>query len=162
MKTSEMSIRQKLFEIQQEIKVPKDEVNDFAGFNYRSCEGILKKLKPLMKKHNVMVTLSDEITEKASFPYCTSTATMWDLDSPDVISVTSNAREAFEKKGMDMSQISGSTSSYSRKYALNGLLCIDDGIDADSSAIQREVTTPPSGDKSQGKKYNVSKADPIL
>jgi hypothetical protein len=87
---------------------------------------------------------------------------MWDLDSADVISVTSNAREAFEKKGMDMSQISGSTSSYARKYALNGLLCIDDGIDADSSAIQRGVTTPKndlSEKNAQGQ--TVSKATPV-
>lgn len=142
-------IRKKLFEIQQELHVPKDLDNKFAGFKYRSNELILEKLKPLLKKHNLVLTQSDEIVNIGEHNYIKAEALIRSADgTDDGLFVTAYAKEATEKKGMDSAQITGSTSSYARKYALNGLFGIDDSNDPDS----QDNTKEPSKAKPAAKK----------
>lgn len=116
--------------VQQALKAPKNKKNDFGGFSYRSAEGILEGLKPQLKKEKGVVTLSDEIVEVGGRIYVKATATYKDKDGEYV--ATAFAREQESRKGMDESQVTGSASSYARKYALCGLFAIDDGNDADS------------------------------
>lgn len=128
-----MSIIEKLQLIQQELISPKNQYNSFGKYNYRSCEDILEGLKPCLKKVKAAVTVSDTIEMVGNRYYVKATATLFDSESNESVSNTAYAREDDSKKGMDASQITGSTSSYARKYALNGLFCIDDVKDADSS-----------------------------
>ena len=118
-----------LIEIQSELKAPKNQWNDFGKYNYRSAEDILEAVKPLLKKHGCHLTISDEMIQLGDRYYVKATATL--SKDADSISTTAYAREEESKKGMDASQITGATSSYARKYALNGLFCIDDTKDAD-------------------------------
>ena len=128
-----MSIEEKLLKIQSEVKAPKSKWNEFSKFNYRSCEDILNAVKPLLEKNKSTLTLADTIEEIGGRIYVKATATIVDLDDlSSTVSTTAFAREAEEKKGMDDSQITGSSSSYARKYALAGLFLLDDGNDADS------------------------------
>ena len=127
-----MSILQK---IQSELNAPKSLHNKFGNFNYRSCEGILEALKPLLKEHELSVTLSDEIVAIGDRVYVKATASLLSK-SGMVASTTAYAREPLAKKGMDDSQITGTASSYARKYALNGLFAIDDTKDADSNEVK--------------------------
>ena len=121
---------QKLIEIQNELKAPKGKTNSFGGYKYRSCEDIFEAAKPLCKAHGCLLTLSDEIISEAGRVYVKATATI--TDGEKAVSVSALARESESKKGMDDSQITGTASSYARKYALNGLFCIDDTKDADT------------------------------
>jgi len=127
-----VSIIEKLQLIQQELIAPKNQYNSFGKYNYRSCEDILEGLKPCLKKVKAAVTVSDTIEMVGNRYYVKATATLFDSESNESVSNTAYAREDDSKKGMDASQITGSTSSYARKYALNGLFCIDDVKDADS------------------------------
>ena len=122
----------KLLSIQEVANVPKDLHNDFAGFNYRSAEQILELVKPIAQASKCVITLTDEIISVGNWNYVKATATIYDTESGETHSVSANAREQEAKKGMDTSQITGSTSSYARKYALSGLLALDDNKDADS------------------------------
>lgn len=127
-------IIQKLAAIQAELKAPKGQYNSFGGYKYRSCEDILEAVKPLLKKEGLALILSDNIEEVGGRVYVKATATI--LDSGDAggsIGVAAYAREAETRKGMEESQVTGSTSSYARKYALNGLFAIDDTKDADAT-----------------------------
>lgn len=119
-----------LTKIQQELHAPKGKRNDFAKFNYRNAEDILGAVKPLLKKYDSAITLSDEIVEVGGRIYVKATATL--KSGKEEVQTTAYAREQLTRKGMDESQITGSASSYARKYALQGLLAIDDGKDADS------------------------------
>lgn len=123
------TLQQKLIEIQSELKAPKSQFNKFGGYNYRNCEDILEAVKPLCAKHEIVPLLNDEIVMIGDRFYIKATAKV--TDGKDEIATTAFARESKEKKGMDESQITGSASSYARKYALNGLFCIDDTKDAD-------------------------------
>ena len=123
------TLQQKLIEIQAELKAPKSQYNKFGGYNYRNCEEILEAVKPLCAKHEIVPLLSDEIVMIGDRFYIKATAKV--TDGKDEIATTAYARESKDKKGMDESQITGSASSYARKYALNGLFCIDDTKDAD-------------------------------
>lgn len=123
------TLQQKLIEIQAELKAPKSQFNKFGGYNYRNCEDILEAVKPLCAKHEIVPLLSDEIVMIGDRFYVKATAKV--TDGKDEIATTAFARESKDKKGMDESQITGSASSYARKYALNGLFCIDDTKDAD-------------------------------
>ena len=129
--------------LQTELKAPKNRINKFGGYNYRNAEDILQAVKPLLKKHSMLLTLSDDIAVRGEGDsqrfYVCATATLCDVDSSASLYVTAYARESTDKKGMDESQITGTASSYARKYALNGLLDIDDGIDADNSDVQETV-----------------------
>lgn len=126
-----MNLKEKLISIQQELKAPKSQYNDFGKFNYRSCEDILEAVKPLLQKYKVVMTLSDDVVAVGDRIYVGTTATLTDADGDDQISNAAWAREALDKKGMDDSQITGTASSYARKYALNGLFLIDDAKDSD-------------------------------
>jgi hypothetical protein len=137
------TIHQKLIAIQTELKAPKSQFNKFGGYNYRNCEDILEAVKPLCAKHDVVPLLSDEIVMIGERYYVKGIAKI--TDGKDEIITTAFARESFDKKGMDESQITGSASSYARKYALNGLFCIDDTKDADfmdNSQNKKPVSTP--------------------
>ena len=116
--------------IQSELKAPKSQFNSFGGYKYRSCEDILEALKPVLAKYQAAVLLSDTVELVGDRIYVKATATL--KTENETISVTAFAREAEEKKGMDSAQITGSASSYARKYALNGLFGIDDTKDADT------------------------------
>jgi hypothetical protein len=127
-----MSIYKKLQAIQMELKAPKNQYNEFGKFHYRSCEDILEAVKPLCQKHGAVLTISDSIMPMDGRHYVKASVCLRDIeDSSEVIFAEAYAREAEQKSGMDASQITGSASSYARKYALNGLFCIDDVKDAD-------------------------------
>ena len=128
------ALKDRLNLIQKELKVPKNQLNKFGGYNYRSCEDILEAVKPLLA--DSILTISDEIIMLGSRYYILATAKlMWEDES---ISTTAYAREEEIKKGMDSAQITGSVSSYARKYALNGLFLIDDTKDSDHQQNQKE------------------------
>ena len=129
-------INVKLMNIQQELKAPKSQYNDFGKYAYRSCEDILEAVKPLLKKEKVVLTISDELQYIGNRYYIKATATLIDTESEATISNSAYAREEETKKGMDGSQITGASSSYARKYALNGLFGIDDNKDSDTTNIQ--------------------------
>ena len=110
--------------IQSELKAPKNQYNSFGKYKYRSCEDILEALKPILKKHNASITLSDSVNEYGGIITIVTTATILDNKSEQSVSVTACAGVDPSRKGMDIAQSFGSSSSYSRKYALNGLLLI--------------------------------------
>lgn len=126
----------KLMNIQNELKCNKNQFNKFGGYAYRSCEDILEAVKPLLKKEKVVLTISDELQYIGNRYYIKATATLIDTESEATISNSAYAREEETKKGMDGSQITGASSSYARKYALNGLFGIDDNKDSDTTNIQ--------------------------
>ncbi len=127
-----MNIYEKLATIQQELIAPKNQYNSFGDYRYRSCEDILEGLKPCLEKVNALVMLSDELVLVGDRYYIKATATLIDCENGEQMHNTAYAREAETKPKMDVSQITGSASTYARKYALNGLFCIDDVKDADS------------------------------
>lgn len=120
----------KLVSIQQELKVPKGQTNSFGGYKYRSCEDILEAVKPLVHAMGLSLVLTDEVVQVGDANYIKASAVL--CNGTDSITVHAMAREAVTKKGMDDAQITGSASSYARKYALNGLFAIDDTKDADT------------------------------
>lgn len=122
--------------IQSELVAPKGQYNSFGKYNYRSAEDILEALKPILKKHNAAITLSDDITYIEGRHYIEASVTLY--AEGEVIGTKALAREEESKKGMDGSQITGTASSYARKYALNGLFAIDDNKDADSDEYQNQ------------------------
>lgn len=127
-----MNILEKLSEIQHELKAPKGQFNSFGNYKYRSCEDILEAVKPICYKHKATLVIGDEILASGDRAYVKATATLYDQESNEKIENTAYAREAEEKKGLDVSQITGTASSYARKYCLSGLLAIDDTKDADT------------------------------
>ena len=128
---------EKLRKIQQELKAPKGQYNSFGKYKYRSCEDIIEAVKPICHKYQTLITLSDEMVLLGDRYYIKATATLYDTETKETIAQTvAYAREEAEKKGMDGSQITGAASSYARKYALNGLLQIDDTNDADTNEYQ--------------------------
>lgn len=131
-----MNIYDNLAKVQQALKAPKDMRNNFGNYNYRSCESILEAVKPLLAKYDLALTLTDEMVQVGDRVYVKATATVFptgDNDGEVCVSVDAYAREEESKKGMDSSQVTGAASSYARKYALNGLFCIDDNKDSDAT-----------------------------
>lgn len=126
-----MALYVKLNLIQTSLKAPKNLFNKFGGFKYRNCEGILEAVKPYLKEHGCSLLLDDEIVVYNERYYVKANATLIDNETGESIKVSALARESETKKGMDDSQITGATSSYARKYALNGLFLLDDTKDAD-------------------------------
>ena len=122
---------EELIKIQTELKAPKNQYNSFGKYKYRSLEDILEAVKPILKKYNCYLTINDDIVQLGERYYIKATANI--SNGKESICNTAFAREAENKKGMDYSQITGATSSYARKYALNGLFCIDDTKDAEST-----------------------------
>ena len=131
-----MNIQEKLTTIQLELKAPKSKRNNFGNYNYRSCEDILEAVKPLLAENMCSLTLDDDVLCIGDRVYVKATATLTDHAEGATISTHAFAREAETKKGMDESQITGTASSYARKYALNGLFAIDDTKDADTDEYQ--------------------------
>ncbi len=131
------NVLQKLRSIQTTIKAPKNLRNSFGGYNYRNAEGILESVKPYLEKEDCVILLEDEITLIGDRFYVKAIAKFIDCESGDQIEVSALARESLDKKGMDSSQVTGATSSYARKYALNGLLLLDDTKDADTDEYQK-------------------------
>ena len=125
-----MEFIEKIVAIQSELKAPKGQYNSFGKYNYRSCEDILEGVKSLLTKHGLVLTIQDSIDLIGDRFYVKATATI--TDGKEQLSTSAYARESLDKKGMDASQVTGATSSYARKYALNGLLAIDDTKDADT------------------------------
>lgn len=121
----------KLVAVQAALKAPKGQFNKFGGYKYRSCEDILEAVKPLLLEQGLQLTITDEPVEVGGRIYIKATATV--TDGSETATVSGYAREAETKKGMDESQITGTASSYARKYALNGLFLIDDTKDADAT-----------------------------
>lgn len=135
-----MSVYEKLAAVQRELKAPKGQFNSFGKYKYRSCEDILEALKPVLGKHGCAVTLSDEVVQVGERFYIRATASIMDCESGERAFNTAFAREDADKKGMDGSQITGTASSYARKYALNGLFLIDDTKDADTDAYHEQTS----------------------
>jgi hypothetical protein len=127
------NIRQKLQGIQSSLKAPKGQTNKFGGYRYRSAEDILEALKPLLGEWGCSLVIQDEMVEVGGRVYVKALANLIDNDTESVLSTSAFAREAEVKKGMDDAQITGSASSYARKYALNGLFAIDDTKDPDAT-----------------------------
>lgn len=144
-----MEIYKKLMGIQTKLKAPKSQRNSFGNYNYRSCEDILEAVKPLLDEFKVALTIKDEIILIGERYYVKATAILIDIDTGDVVEASAYARESEDKRGMDASQLTGATSSYARKYALNGLFAIDDNKDADATNTHGKdtikVNMTPSG-----------------
>ena len=138
MEKEKKTLVEKLLNIQQELKAPKNQKNTFGGYNYRSCEDILEAVKPLLKKENLIMNITDELVYIGERYYIKATATITDIESGNQFINQAYAREEETKKGMDGSQITGTASSYARKYALNGLFLIDDQKDADTDEFQKQ------------------------
>ena len=126
---------------QSELKAPKNQYNSFGKYNYRSCEDILEAAKPINKKNGLVLLLTDKPVCIGQRYYIEATARLYDIESEQFIEATASARESDTKKGMDDSQVTGTASSYARKYALNGLYNIDDTKDADTDAYKKQTTT---------------------
>lgn len=139
-----MGIYEKLSAIQQELKAPKNQRNTFGNYNYRSCEDILEAAKPLCAKYKAALVLVDDIKEIGGRFYVVAQAQLHDCESDAAVAASAFAREPETKEGSDESQITGAASSYARKYALNGLFCIDDTKDADTNEnkAQEQKTEP--------------------
>ena len=148
-----------LTDIQNELKAPKGRYNSFGKYKYRSCEDILEAIKPILKKHDATLTIRDEIIEVGGRVYVKATAV---FSGGDVLcEVSAFAREAEEKKGMDASQITGTASSYARKYALNGLFLIDDTKDADTDEYVSETEGKKEQERVAGQKIGKIKAQAL-
>lgn len=135
-----MAIYEKLVALQNELKAPKGNYNSFGKYRYRSCEDILEAVKPLCKKYGLALVLSDGVVQCGDRIYIQATATLTDTEDNAQVRNFALARESAEKRGMDDSQITGTASSYARKYALNGLFLIDDTKDADTDQYQAQTT----------------------
>ena len=133
------SIKIKLAVIQHCLKAPKGQYNSFGKYNYRSAEDILEAVKPIIHQQDTVLTLTDMPMVIGDRVYIEATATLRNLDNDETIETKAYAREPESKTGMDASQITGTASSYARKYALNGLFCIDDTKDADTDEYQKQT-----------------------
>ena len=154
-----MAILEKLSAIQQELKAPKSQYNKFGKYSYRSCEDILEALKPILFKHKCSVTLDDDIVQIGSRYYLKACATIYDAETGESQSNRAFAREDEERAGMSQSQITGTASSYARKYALNGLFLIDDTKDADTDAYHEQThRADTKADAAKAKAKEVKKA----
>lgn len=134
-----MNIQEKLLYIQAKVKAPKNLYNSFGKYSYRNAEGILEAVKPFLDEMKCTLTISDEIVAVGDRIYVKANATLWDTEKIDVIAVSAYAREADQKKGMDDSQVTGTASSYARKYALNGLFLLDDTKDPDTDEYAKQT-----------------------
>ena len=137
-----MNVYEKLMTVQTKLRAPKSQYNSFGRYSYRSCEDILEALKPLLAEVGAIVNVSDEVKLIGDRFYVEATAMFLDCETGDSVVVRASAREAETKKGMDDSQVTGSVSSYARKYALNGLFAIDDNKDADSTNTHSKEIKP--------------------
>ena len=169
-----MTIHQKLGKVQSALFVPKGNRNNFGGYNYRSCEDILKQVKPRLAENGLALTMSSRMIQVGEWVYVDVTCTLFDNESSDSVIVNAQAREPESRKGMDAAQVSGSSLSYARKYALAGLFGIDNEKDPDATnnhgntnapqkiAIEVDFTTCPLNDKRFfGKKWEEMDRDTL-
>ena len=133
-----MDVYKKLLAVQAELKAPKGQYNSFGKYKYRSCEDILEAVKPILSKVGATLVVGDELLVMGERYYIKAVATFMDAETGDKITNSAYAREEATKKGMDGSQITGTASSYARKYCLNGLFLIDDTKDADTDAYKEQ------------------------
>jgi hypothetical protein len=152
-----------LYKIQRELKAPKGQLNKFGNYKYRSCEDIVEAVKPLLHDFKYSLVISDDIVDVGGRIYVKASAQIIDEKGNLVASANGYAREAESKKGMDDSQITGSASSYARKYALNGLLAIDDTKDADATNTHDSEPVKPAKriNKEMMQKYMVAMLDAL-
>ena len=136
-----MTIYEKLAAVQSALKAPKSQRNNFGNYNYRSCEDIVESVKPLLKANGLLLNLTDELVMIGDRFYVKATAVVYDFDG-GCVATTAFAREEASKKGMDGSQVTGASSSYARKYALNGLFAIDDTKDSDATNTHGKDEAP--------------------
>ena len=130
-----MNVYEKLMNVQATLRCQKSQYNSFGKYKYRSCEDIVESVKPLLKQNGLLLTMTDEIRNIDGRFYVAATATIIDVSDGKSVMATAYAREEESKKGMDGSQVTGASSSYARKYALNGLFAIDDNKDSDSTNV---------------------------
>ncbi len=160
-----MNVHEKLLHVQRNLKAPKSQYNKFGDFHYRSCEDIQEAIKPLLAEVRAVLLTGDEVVQIGSRFYIKATAIFQDTESPERITNTAYARENEEKPKMDAAQITGSCSSYARKYALNGLFCIDDSKDPDTQEPKAPVVpvqkpaAKPRQQRGQARQQGVSKTD---
>lgn len=152
-----LTFAEKLLCIQINMKANKDLYNEYGKFYYRSAESIIETFKPIAKEYKVYLLLTDDIELIGDRIYVKATATLFDIESKEGVSVSAYAREPLAKKGMDESQITGTASSYARKYALNGLFILDDNKDADTNEHRRQIDNAPEP-KAEAKKKPAKKA----
>lgn len=151
-----MNIHEKLLAVQTELKAPKGQENTFGGFKYRSCEDILEAVKPHLKANNATLTVHDEVVQIGERYYIEATAVFCDTETQEAISNTAYAREEQAKKGMDSAQVTGATSSYARKYALNGLFLIDDTKDPDTNHHTKQRKDAEEKEKAEKEKQEAA------
>lgn len=158
-----MNIHEKMASLQVKLKAPKNQYNSFGKYKYRNCEDILEGVKPLLLDHKLSMTIKDDVLFLEGRFYIKATVTVTNSEAPEeVLTVTALAREEDNKKGMDGSQVTGASSSYARKYALNGMFAIDDTKDADSmnndgNKVQNNVpakTSPKTPPKKEEKPFD--------
>lgn len=160
-----MGVYEKLMHVQSGIKAPKSQYNKFGNYHYRNCEDIQEAAKPLMQEVKAALVVGDELVQLDNRFYIKATAFFIDCETGEKVSNSAYAREELEKKGMDGSQVTGSASSYARKYALNGLFCIDDVKDADNQDNTDKgkkgagSAKAPSGAKAPGSRKDVQKPE---
>lgn len=148
----------KLSDVQARLKAPKGQFNSFGKYRYRSCEDIVESVKPLLTEHGLALVMTDSIVETGGRVYVHATAIVSDGETE--VSASGFAREEENKKGMDGSQVTGAASSYARKYALNGLFCIDDGKDSDSTNTHNKTNVSKPTTKSKAKSKSEEKSKP--
>lgn len=145
--------------IQQELKAPKGQYNSFGKYRYRSCEDILEAVKPLLSKHGCILSITDDIVECGGRVYVKATAELIHVEDGTCFRTTAFAREEERKAGMDAAQITGSASSYARKYALNGMFCIDDTKDADTDKQHKQTAAKLPAAKPEPPKFTQEELD---
>lgn len=155
-----MNVYKKLLAVQSKIKCNKNQKNSFGNYNYRSCEDILEAVKPHLVEVKATIMLSDTIELVGDWHYVKATATFMDLETGNSIGVSAYAREEFVSgKKMDYPQFTGSSSSYARKYALNGMLLLDDSKDPDSDAYQEPAQNEPKKEEPKPQTKQLTKED---
>lgn len=142
-----------LMAVQAELKAPKGQHNSFGKYDYRSAEDIIEAVKPLLKENGLFLNMSDEVVLVGDRYYIKATVKVVDVVTGESVQTSALAREASQKKGMDESQVTGTASSYARKYALNGLFAIDDNRDADTDEYARQTSQSAAGARSQRNAY---------
>ena len=138
-KIEDIPFKQRVMMVQSELNAPKNQFNKFGGYRYRNCEDIFNAVKPLLKKYLLSLFVTDDVVIEGERYYIKTTATVFDTLSDEALINTAYAREEESKKGMDSSQVTGASSSYARKYALNGLFLIDDVKDSDTTNTETKV-----------------------
>ncbi len=142
-----------LMAVQAELKAPKNQHNSFGKYDYRSAEDIIEAVKPLLKENGLFLNMSDEVVLVGDRYYIKATVKVVDIVTGESVQTSALAREAAQKKGMDESQVTGTASSYARKYALNGLFAIDDNRDADTNEYAAQTHQSAAGARSTRNAY---------